>query len=490
MSTGLSLATLADLSANVPAYTRDALTAGILHFGIGNFHRAHQAVYLDELFSLGVDLDWAIVGAGVRPADVDMRKKLAEQDWLTTVVQRDATSQSARITGAMIDYIEPCKTAKILDRLADPAIRIVSLTITEGGYFIDPASGKFNLADPDIVRDAQNMSAPRTVFGLILAGLSARRKAGIVPFTIMSCDNIPGNGHVAADAVVGLAELFDKELASWVKENVAFPNSMVDRITPATTDQERHLVIEQYGIKDNWPVTCELFKQWVVEDNFPAGRPALEKVGVKFVKDAVPYETMKIRILNGGHAAIAYPAGLLDIHYAHEAMQNELVSGFLTKLVSDEIIPIIPPIEDVDLLGYFGEVAKRFANPNVRDTVTRLCLDGSNRQPKFVLPSVYDRLERNQDITGLALVSAFWCRYCAGETESGAEILPNDPNWDRLQTHALAAKADPSAFLAMDEIFGALANSPAYVHAFSKALTTIWSQGTKKTIERYLAGDF
>lgn len=490
MSIALSLATLADLPANAPSYSRSDLTAGIMHFGIGNFHRAHQAVYLDELFSLGLDHDWAIVGAGVRASDAKMRQKLQQQDWLTTVVQRDAMVQSARITGVMIDYIKPNKTTHILNKLADPAIRIVSLTITEGGYFIDPASGKFDPTHPEIMHDARNINAPKTVFGLILAGLLARRDAGIAPFTIMSCDNIPGNGHVTADAVVGLAELLDQDLAKWVRENVAFPNSMVDRITPATTDEERLLVSEQYGIKDNWPVTCETFKQWVVEDNFPAGRPALEKVGVKFVKNAEPYETMKIRILNGGHAAIAYPAGLLDIHYAHEAMQNKLVSGFLSKLVADEIIPVVPPIPDVDLSIYFEQVAERFTNPNVCDTVTRLCFDGSNRQPKFILPSVHERLERNQDVTGLALVSAFWCRYCSGETESGAAIAPNDPNWSRLQTHALDAIVDPSAFLAMDEIFGSLANSSAYVHAFSKALTTIWSEGTTKTIERYLAGGF
>ncbi|MET3924338.1 mannitol dehydrogenase family protein [Devosia sp. 2618] len=488
MTTKLSAAALpAITTAATPAYDRGSLTAGIVHFGVGNFHRAHQAVYLDDLFATGSDHDWALVGAGVRDADEAMRQKLKSQDWLTTVVEQEADSSAARITGAMIDYLQPGQATAIIARLADPAIRIVSLTITEGGYYIDPASQKFDPTHPDIAYDAAHISAPKTTFGLILAGLIARRAAAIQPFTVMSCDNIPGNGHVTQNAIVGLANLVDLALAQWVEAHVAFPNGMVDRITPATSDREKKLLADNFGIDDAWPVFCENFKQWVLEDNFPAGRPALEKVGVQFVKDVAPYEHMKIRILNGGHATIAYPAGLLDIHFVHEAMENELVSAFLTKVEQDEIIPVVPPVPDTDLGDYYALCQRRFANPKIGDTIRRLALDGSNRQPKFIIPSALDRVQRQQSVNGLSLVSALWCRYCYGTTDSGAVIEPNDPNWDRLTAQSKLAKDDPKAWLAMTDIYGDLANQPAFVAAFSHALTTLWSLGTKATLERYLA---
>jgi mannitol 2-dehydrogenase len=316
MTTKLSLATLGAISAKagVPNYDRHALRAGIVHFGVGNFHRAHQAVYLDDLFNLGRDHDWAIIGAGVLPSDDVMRAKLEAQDFLTTVVEQDNNRTAAHVTGAMIAYLRPGDRPAIVAQLASPHIRIVSLTITEGGYFIDPASGVFNRAHPAIAEDARNPASPKTVFGLILAGLAERRAKGIAPFTVMSCDNIPGNGEVTHAAVSGLARLSDPAFADWIDANVAFPNGMVDRITPATGPREIGIVASDYGIDDAWPVFCEEFKQWVLEDRFPQGRPALEKVGVQFVPDVAPYEHMKIRILNGGHAAIAYPAALLDVH--------------------------------------------------------------------------------------------------------------------------------------------------------------------------------
>ncbi|MEO5326222.1 mannitol dehydrogenase family protein [Mesorhizobium sp. CC13] len=490
MSIKLSAQALGHLPASVarPAYDRAALRAGILHFGVGNFHRSHQAVYLDQLFDAGLDHDWAIVGAGVFPAEEAGRQKLAGQDWLTTVVEQDSGHMSARVTGAMIDFIRPGDTAAVIDRLADPAIRIVSLTITEGGYFIDPASGAFNPTHPQIVADAADIAAPRTVFGLILAGLIRRRDEGTVPFTVMSCDNIPHNGRVTADAVIGLARLIDERLADWVREHVAFPNSMVDRITPATTDRERTILAEQFGVDDAWPVFCEPFKQWVLEDRFPAGRPALEKVGAQFVGDVAPFELMKIRILNGGHATIAYPGGLMDIHFVHEAMQHPLVSAFLATLERDEIMPTVPPVPGVVLEDYCKLIERRFANPKIGDTVRRLCLDGSNRQPKFIIPTIADRLKAGAGINGLALESALWCRYCFGTTDSGAVIEPNDPNWDRMQATAKAAKDDPQAWLAMEDIYGEVGRSPVFAAAFAHGLRTLWSLGTRETLTRYLDG--
>ena len=483
-----ALEQLADMAA-VPAYDPTALAAGIVHFGVGNFHRAHQAVYLDDLFNLGLDHDWALLGAGVRPADEAMRHKLEAQDWLTTVVEQEADASTARVTAAMIGHLPVGNSGAIVARLTDPAIRIVSLTITEGGYYIDPATQRFDPRHPDIAADAADLlTQPRTVFGLILAGLKRRRDMGIEPFTVMSCDNIPGNGHVTRNAVVGLARLIYPELAGWVDANVAFPNGMVDRITPATTDRERALLRDDFGIEDRWPVFCESFRQWVLEDNFPAGRPALDKVGVQFVSDVAPFEHMKIRILNGGHATIAYPAALLDIHFVHEAMEHPLVRGFLDKVEHEEIIPIVPPVPDTDLEDYYRLIERRFSNPKIGDTITRLCLDGSNRQPKFILPSAADRLAAGKPMRGLALVSAFWARYCYGTTDSGAPIAPNDPNWARLTETARRAKTDPAAWLAMTDIFGGLAAEPAYVEAFSHALGTIWAIGAKATLEAYLAG--
>lgn len=489
--TKLSANTLADITtASVPAYNRDALTPGIVHFGVGNFHRAHQAVYLDDLFATGSDHDWALIGAGVRAADEAMRQKLKSQDWLTTVVEQEADTSSARVTGAMIDYLRPGDSAAVIARLSDPSIRIVSLTITEGGYYIDPASQKFDPTHPDIAWDAANIEAPKTAFGLILAGLLRRRELGLAPFTVMSCDNIPGNGHVTENAVAGLAALIDPALAQWVKANVAFPNGMVDRITPATSDREKALLADNFGIDDNWPVFCESFKQWVLEDNFPAGRPALEKVGVQFVADVAPYEHMKIRILNGGHATIAYPAGLLDIHFVHEAMEHPLVAAFLAKVERDEIIPIVPPVPDTNLDAYFALCQRRFANPKIGDTIRRLALDGSNRQPKFIVPSALERSQRQQSVNGLALVSALWCRYCYGTTDSGAVIEPNDPNWDRLTAQAKKARDNPQAWLEMCDIYGELATHQNFTAAFTKALETLWNIGTKATLERYLADEF
>jgi mannitol 2-dehydrogenase len=282
--------------------------------------------------------------------------------------------------------------------------------------------------------------------------------------------------------------LVDPALAQWIGAKVAFPNSMVDRITPATSDRERRLLAEEFDVEDNWPVFCEPFRQWVLEDRFTAGRPALETVGVTFVEDVAPWELMKIRILNGGHAAIAYPAGLMDIHFVHEAMEEPLVSAFLTKVERDEIIPIVPPVPDTDLNDYFNLIVERFSNPKIGDTVRRLCLDGSNRQPKFIIPSIADRLKAGMGITGLALESALWCRYCYGTTDSGAVIEPNDPAWDRMQKTARAAKDNPGAWLAMADIYGDVGKSETFARAFAHSLDTLWAKGTRETLKDYLAG--
>lgn len=471
---------------SVPCYDRTALTPGILHFGVGNFHRAHQAMYLDRLFAAGRDRDWALVGAGVFEAERRGREILRAQDWLTTLVEQEADASEAHVLGSMIDYIEPADAAAIVVRMARPDIRIVSLTITEGGYFLDSA-GRFDPTHPAIVADAANPQAPKTPFGMMLAALRARNAAGLAPFTVMCCDNIPHNGAVTRDALCGLARLTDPGFADWIAENVAFPNAMVDRITPATTDRERAILARDFGVVDGWPVFCEGYAQWVLEDTFPLGRPAFETVGVQFVADVAPFELMKLRILNGGHAVIAYPAGLMDIHFVHEAMAHPLLRGFLRKIEETEIIPRVPPVPDTDLAGYFDQVERRFSNPKIGDTIRRLCLDGSNRQPKFVIPTLRDALAQGGAFDGLALECALWARYCAGVTDSGATIDPNDPNWDRLVPVAEAARHRPQTWLEQEGIYGDLAGHPDFAARFAHWLSGLWQDGTAATLGRYLA---
>ncbi|MFV0299952.1 MAG: mannitol dehydrogenase family protein, partial [Paracoccus sp. (in: a-proteobacteria)] len=478
MAQTLSDATLSGIDHATPAYDRRRLTGGILHFGVGNFHRAHQAVYLDRLMNAGQGLDFAIIGAGVMPGDQRMREALAGQDNLYTVVEQSAGTSQARVVGPMIDYIAPGDSARVIAQLADPAIRIASLTITEGGYFIDARTGHFDPTHPAIAADGASPDSPKTVFGLLVAGLRARRAAGHPPFTVMCCDNIPHNGLITREAVGATARLAEPALGLWIKATVAFPHGMVDRITPATSDRERAMVRDEFGIDDAATVFCEDFIQGVLEDNFPAGRPPLELAGVEFVADVNPWEMMKIRILNGGHAVIAYPAGLMDVHFVHEAMQNDLVARFLDKVERDEIIPAVPPVPGTDLMGYFARVRERCANPKIGDTVRRLCLDGSNRQPKFIIPTIADRLARDLPVEGLALESALWCRYCAGTTDPGAVIEPNDPNWQHLTETARAAKDDPSAWLEMAEIYGATGRDPRFAGAFGNWLTALWRDGT------------
>jgi mannitol 2-dehydrogenase len=316
--------------------------------------------------------------------------------------------------------------------------------------------------------------------------LADRRRTGTPPFTIMCCDNIPHNGEVTRDTVAGLAQLIDPKLASWITANVSFPNAMVDRITPATGDAERDFVRKEFAIEDRWPVLCEEFKQWVMEDKFPTGRPNLHKVGVQFVADVTPYELTKLRILNGGHAAIAYPAGLLDVQFVHEAMEHRLIRAFLSKLEHEEIIPHVPIVPEMSREDYFALIVRRFSNPKIKDTIRRIALDGSNRQPKFILPVVADRLAAGKDVKGLALVGASWARYCAGKSDSGAEIVANDPNWDRLQAFAKKAERDPEAFLSMGDIFGPLAKDRRYVDAFVEAYRLLKDRGTKEALAAYV----
>lgn len=487
MVSALSQTALKELDAQIgrPGYDRGALRPGILHIGVGNFHRAHMAWYLDRLFEQGEGHDWALIGAGVRPGDAVMREKLVEQDWLFTVVELDPKGLTARVIGSMADYAE-IEAAKVIAAMSNPAIRIVSMTITEGGYYVDATTGGLDVVHPDITHDASDPGNPVSVFGMILAALRRRKDAGIAPFTVMSCDNLPENGHVCSRTMVGLAQLMDPGFGNWVQENVAFPNSMVDCITPATSDRERELLRDRFGIADAAPVVCEPFRQWVLEDNFPQGRPPLEKVGVEFVPDVSRHELMKLRILNGGHAAIAYPSALLGHHFVHEAMADPQIEAWLRALETREIIPTLEVIEGVDYGDYLEMIVERFANPEIGDTIARLCLDGTNRQPKFILPTLQDALDKGREFGGLAQEVAFWCRYCERIDEAGNEIAPNDDNHEALRGYARAARENPVAFLGNRNVFGTLAGDARFQKTFADKLTLLYENGTRATIDAYL----
>lgn len=490
MNTSLSWNQLATLSqVQTPRYRREEQSPGIIHIGLGNFHRAHQALYLEDLFNQGKALDWGILGAGVRPGDARVRDALQSQDWLTTVVEVEPGARRARICGSMLDFlpVEPTNAA-LIQALANPRIRIVSLTITEGGYCINSATGTFDPDHPEIVADARNPQAPQGVFGTLLQGLRLRRESGVAPFTVLSCDNLTGNGKATRNAVVGLAQQVDPELARWVEDEVAFPDGMVDRITPVTTDREKALLQEQFGITDRWPVFCEPFRQWVLEDHFPLGRPELEEVGVTFTNQVAAFELMKLRILNGSHASIAYPGALLDLHFAHEAMEHPALRKFLQRMMQEEVIPIVPPVPQTDLSDYFRQIESRFSNPEIADTISRLAQDGSNRQPKFILPSTQDRIRQGLPMDGLALVSALWCRYLQGTSESGAPIDVDDVNGDRLVPAAHAASERPEAFLEVREVFGDLGQAPAFQKTFAKALARLSSAGVLQALDHYASG--
>lgn len=473
----------------VPSFDRAKLSPGILHIGVGNFHRSHQAVYLNDLLNAGGDLGWAIRGAGVRQTDAQMRQMLSDQDWLYSVVEVDHDDHQASLIGALCDFVDvvPDGNAPLIVAMTDPVTRIVSLTVTEGGYFMDAATGQFDVTHPEIAADIDNPSSPNTVFGAILAALAARKDANADAFTVMSCDNLPGNGDVTRGAILTMAHKIDPDLALWVEDRVTFPNGMVDRITPATGERERHALRNEFGIDDNFPVFCEPFRQWVVEDKFVSGRPELERVGVTFTDDIHAFERMKIRILNGGHAILAYPAALLGIEFVHDAMATPLLRDYLRKVLMQDVMPNVAPVPGFTPQAYLEAICHRFENPGVADTTSRLCYDGSNRQPKFIVPSVQDMLQSGQVPKGLALSSALWCHYCKGDTDTGDVIAENDPNWAELQANARRTIEDPLVWLAQEDIYGNLAQDAGFVAAFSAALKSVETHGTAETLRAYLA---
>lgn len=481
--------TLADLPDAIkrPGYDRNQLSAGILHIGLGNFHRAHQAWYLHRLFQQGLCWDWAIVGAGVRPYDEEQRKKLAAQDYLTTLIELDPKGMSAEVTGAMIDYV-PVEEGNgaLIERMAQSDIRIVALTVTEGGYYIDPATKGFDADHPDIQHDVAKPRQPRTAFGAIVAALRLRRERGIGPFTGQSCDNLQNNGAILRQTVVSLARLQDAELADWIDAQCSFPNSMVDCIVPATGPEELAMV-HALGVEDEVPVTHENFRQWVIEDDFCAGRPDWDRAGATFTRDVHDYEVMKIRILNGGHQVISNPGELLAVPTIAGCMAHEKIRALYRKVEAEEIAPHVKPVPGMTPKAYVRLIEERFSNPEIKDTTRRVAFDGSSRHPGFILPSVRDGLKAGTPVAGLALVEALWARMCAGRREDGSEIAANDPFWSELQTVAREAKETPQAWLEMRQTYGDLADEPRFATAFTTWVRMIWEQGTEAAIDSYLA---
>ncbi|MFV0429770.1 MAG: mannitol dehydrogenase family protein [Arachnia sp.] len=482
----LSNQTLAEIPADVPrpSYDRSALRPGIVHLGVGHFHRAHQALYLDDLMQRGAAISWAICGVGLTPGDVRMKQVMAGQDGLYTLTEKASDGDfSSRVVGSICDYhFAPDDPEAVIARIADRATGIVSLTITEGGYEVDDNTGEFAPRSEAVLADLAAPRASRSAFGLVVEALRARRDSGIGGLTIMSCDNVQGNGHVAATAFLGFAQRKDPELAEWIRGNVTFPNSMVDRVTPGTVEADRAYLRATHGIDDAWPVTCEPFRQWVLEDKFVAGRPPFEDVGVEVVDDVVPYELMKLRIANGVHQALCYFGTLVGLSFVHEAVHDPDINAMLLRYIDREAVPTLDPIPAVDFHAYGRTVLERFGNPQIKDPLTRICEDTSDRIPKFLLPGTRAQLDAGRQVNVSAAVVASWARYAEGVDETGAHLDVRDPRSAELMAAAARQHREPLAFLTRREIFGDLIEDAAFTQAYQWALTGLHERGARAVL--------
>ncbi|GAB4663530.1 mannitol dehydrogenase family protein [Mycobacterium avium] len=459
----LNNATLPTLPIEAPNYDRGSVTVGIAHIGAGHFHRAHQAMYIDRLLQAGLAREWGICGVGVMPADWTMRDVLNDQDGLyTLILEKPDGSRDAHVIGSIIDYrYAPDDPESALEVLAAPTTRIISLTITEGGY-----------------RDPEGPA-----FAFIVEALDRRRRRAIAAPTIASCDNIENNGEIARRAVLANAEARSPELAEWVDEHVCFPSSMVDRITPSTTLQMAAEVRRDFGVNDRWPVVAEPFTAWVLEDKFADGRPPLERAGVLLVNDVAPYELMKLRMLNAGHQCLAYFAHLCGFEFVHEAARDPLFAEYLWAYFESEAIPTLPPVPGIDLYDYGHRLIERFTNPGVRDTIARLCAFSSDRIPKWLLPVINDNLANDGSVRIAAAAVASWARYAEGTDEWGKPFEVVDQLADSLIPIARSQYENPTAFIEIAGVFGDLAHQPRFVQAYSWALESLHRKGARATLE-------
>ena len=460
-----TIAELPELVA-VPTYDRSALTPAVVHIGVGGFHRAHQALYFDDLARRQISTDWGIVGVGLRSPQ--MGEVLADQDQLYTVVVRAPEGDEVRVIGSIVDYLyAPEDPEAVLSALADEQTRLVTLTITGSAYpgVVDPA-------DPQVQADVTTPGTPGTAFGYIVEGLDRRRRAGLTPFTLLSCDNQQHNGESARLAVVSTARLRDPGLADWIEEHVAFPGSMVDRITPETSPEQRDAIAEQHGVDDRWPVITEAFSQWIVEDRFCNGRPPLDQVGVQFVEDVRPYELMKTRLLNGAHSALGHLAILAGFETTDAAMADPTVRRFVQGYLREAAAGLLD-VPGIDLPTYCDTLVERFSNPQISDQVTRLCRRSSTKVPTYVIPSLQMALDHDAPRAHLVLAVAAWFRYLRGEDYAGVDLDVQDQHADRLRQLAQQGGTDPRPLLEQQDIFGSLTGCSRLAHELERALQAL-----------------
>lgn len=468
-----------------PDYDLGPVTVGIVHLGIGAFHRAHQAAYTDALLS--ENPSWGICGVSLRSPET--RDALQPQDGLYTLAVQDGEGSDLGVIGSVVELLcAPEDPEAVLRRMADPATRIVSLTITEKGYCHNPATGTLDEGHPDIVHDLANPARPRSAIGFIVEAISRRVSAGIAPFTLLSCDNLPGNGHVLKRIVTQFAELRDPALAAVIR-NVASPSTMVDRIVPATTDGDRSAVAAAMGFEDAWPIMTEPFRQWVIEEDFPLGRPAWEKAGALFVQDVSAFEFMKLRLLNGSHSTLAYLGYLAGAETVADAMSLPGMEALVEGLMRHEVSPTLPELPGFDLPAYRAELLQRFRNPALRHRTWQIAMDGSQKLPQRLLGSIRDRLHAEAGYDRLALGVAAWMRYARGLDEAGRPIDVRDPHAARIA--GLAQGIDEpdrivDAFLTMTDVFGTdLPASAPFRAALIKALDGLLRNGSAATLRSY-----
>jgi fructuronate reductase len=482
----LSPATLHRLPRGIlkPEYDRTAVTTGIIHLGLGAFHRGHQAVTTDAL--LKDDPRWGILGVSLRSPDT--RDALKPQGGLYSVTASDGAGHERRVIGALTGVaVAPEDPAGLLARLADPTVRIVSTTVTEKGYSHDPATGALRADDPDIRHDCLNLTHPRSTLGVIVGGLRLRRQHGLAPYTVLACDNLPANGHTLRGLVIAFAELIDSDLAKWIGDEVRFPSTMVDRIVPATTDADRADISAALGVDDAWPIVTEPFSQWVIEDDFGGGRPAWDVSGAQFVRDVAPFELMKLRLLNGAHSTLAYLGYLMGCPTVAAAMAEPGLATLVEDMMREEVTPTLPALGGFDVAAYRAALLQRFRNPALKHRTSQIAMDGSQKLPQRLLGTIRDRLARGLPITRLALAVAGWMRYVSGTDEQGQPIELRDPL--AAQLRALADDAGPvasrlvPALLSLTSIFGSdLPADPRFTKAVEAALDSLLTNGTGPTV--------
>ncbi len=464
----------------VPEYDRSALARSIVHIGVGGFHRAHLAVYVDELARKG-HTDWGIVGSGVMAGDARMRDALQAQDMLFTVVARGADELDMAVIGSHLDYVLAADDPQpLIDLIAADSTEIVSLTVTEGGYPVDDATGAFDATSPN--------AAPGSAFSAMIGGLKARMDAGGKPLTIMSCDNVMGNGDVAKLSVTTMAAAHGDAFVSWINEHVSFPNSMVDRITPATTENDIAWLADTHGLVDQWPVVCEPFIQWVIEDNYAGARPPWEELDVIITNDVRPYEHMKLQLLNAGHAVLGFAGHLFEIELAHDGMADPDVLCFIEAFLHREAKTSLHPVDGMDFDTYIDSLLKRFANPEVKDQILRLGMDGTSRLPKFILPTLRTHLANGGPTEMTALFLATWCQALTGVSDAGNPIeYGPDPLLEDAKAAAQASFDNPAAFLELAPIFDGIRDNEAFAEQFADALTNIRAHGLRAAIQSAVA---